>query len=82
MDVGSRSKLPIYRNVGAVNIDSIASGSEPIKDDPQDEPALFLTGAVNDATLKIKRHCTGSSPMLLLKEILNFGQRDQASHCG
>ena len=31
--------------------------------------------------LKIKRHCTGSSPMLLLQEILNFGQRDQASRC-
>ncbi|KAL5568983.1 hypothetical protein UlMin_025558 [Ulmus minor] len=51
MDVGSRSKLPIYRNAGAVNIDSIAGESEPTEDDPQDEPALLLTGAVNDATL-------------------------------
>ncbi|KAL5548123.1 hypothetical protein UlMin_003354 [Ulmus minor] len=51
MDVGSRSKLPIYHNAGAVNIDFIAGGSEPIEDNPQDKPALLLTGAVSDATL-------------------------------
>ncbi|KAL5537762.1 hypothetical protein UlMin_045566 [Ulmus minor] len=51
MDVRSISKLPIYRNAGAVNIDSIAGGSESIEDDPQDEPALLLTWAVNDTSL-------------------------------
>ena len=41
--VRSRSKFPIYRNTSAVNIDSIAGGSEPAEDDPQDEPVLLLT---------------------------------------